>query len=1042
MTPELWQRLKSLFHAALEKNAEERDAFVSVACGGDVELKSHLKKLLDAEAQSTGSFGGPLAAVADFFPGSGTRFQDEEMVLGRFRIIRLIGRGGMGEVYEAEDLQLGRIALKTVRREIALSPGAFERFRQEVLLARKITGPQVCRIHEMFLLPPSDGHEATVFLTMEYLDGVTLASRLAKDGPLPWKEALPAALDLCEGLRLIHAEGIIHRDFKCGNIMLCAHGKGVRTVLMDFGLAQDFEAGNSGSRNKSIYSDGAAIAPRIVGTPEYMAPEQFEGGAVSPATDIYSLGIVLYEMVTGVHPYAGPTPIAAAIRRARHPASPSAVGVRVPAQLDRVIGCCLEYEPAKRFQSAEEVAQALRPGPANLRYLHRDRPWVFRAVCALVLAAVAWGVYHLWQTRHYYRPSLEARRWYGSGVAALREGNYVKATRSLQAALAEEPHYVMAHARLAEAWEDLDFHGNAQQEMLTAAPDARRLAPLDRMYMEAIQATVTHDYARGVEDYKRILGRLPPEDKAAGYVDLGMAYERALDYKGALENYSTATKRDSGNPASFLHTAILQSRLNHVPEAEKAFQRADALFTAEMNQEGLAELDYWRGYAANSVGNSKEAIHYLQQSLDEADRISSGQLQIRALSQLSSAVVGSDTSRAAGYAQQAIRLARGNQLDAWAADGLVRLADAQMRQGNFQSAEDTLQEALQLARQTEQPRVEAFANLGLANLMNQRHLPDQVIAPAQSALDYYNKIGYLTKAAQASLLLIRSQRDKGQYKQALESSNTFLDLANKSGIQDLNRQAEEVIGTVRLEMEQYPEALTHFEKARSLADAASAKNEAAHSADVLWRLGRYGESDAMLRFEPVSENLSNYREQVRIESLLSRGNYREALSSAQQIVTTSTKLTLHNKQELALNVALAESRLGMKQRALDDLRNLETQYPTHEDNELATRELASAEIKLSAGQAQQAHDAAAKAAQYFASNEQLDSDLRSVCLAAAAAKMLKNKGEYDEFSKKAVDISGQIQQTWSPQVTQTYFSRPDIRTLLRQVPLATAPSRR
>src|SRR5215469_6929242 len=689
MTPDLWQRLKPLFHAALEQNAEDRAAFVNLACQGDVELESHLNRLLDAEAQSTGSLEGPLAAVSDFFPGSATRFQAGETVLGRFQIVGLIGRGGMGEVYEAEDLQLGRIALKTMRGEIALSPGGFERFRQEVLLARKITGPQVCRIHELFLLPPSDSHEATVFLTMEYLDGVTLASRLAKDGPLPWKEALPVALDLCEGLRLIHAEGIIHRDFKCGNIMLCAHGKGVRTVLMDFGLAQDFEAGNSGSRNKSIYSDGAAIAPRIVGTPEYMAPEQFEGGAVSPATDIYALGVVLYEMVTGVHPYAGATPIAAAIRRARHPASPSTVGIRVPPQLNRVIGCCLEYEPAKRFQSAEEVARALRPGPANLRYLHRDRPWLFRAACAVVLAAVAWGGYHLWQTRHYFRPSLEARRWYGSGVAALREGNYVKATRSLQAALAEEPHYVMAHARLAEAWEDLDFHGNAQQEMLTAAPDARRLAPLDRMYMEAIQATITHDYARGVEDYKRILGRLPPEDKAAGYVDLGMAYERALDYKRALENYSTATQRDSGNPASFLHTAVLQSRHNHVSEAEKAFQHADTLFTAEMNQEGLAELDYWRGYAANQVGNSKEAIRYLQQSLDEADRISSVQLQIRALSQLSSAVVGSDTSRAAGYAQQAIRLARGNQLDAWAADGLVRLADAQMRQGNFQSAEDT-----------------------------------------------------------------------------------------------------------------------------------------------------------------------------------------------------------------------------------------------------------------------------------------------------------------------------------------------------------------
>src|SRR5215472_5279626 len=153
MTPELWQRMKSLFHEALEQNAEERAAFASAACGEDAELKSHLKRLLQAEAEPTGSHDGPMAAAAEFFPESTTRFQAGETVLGRFHIVRLVGRGGMGEVYEAEDLQLGRVALKTMRREMALSESAFARFRHEVLLARKITGPEVCRIHELFLLP-------------------------------------------------------------------------------------------------------------------------------------------------------------------------------------------------------------------------------------------------------------------------------------------------------------------------------------------------------------------------------------------------------------------------------------------------------------------------------------------------------------------------------------------------------------------------------------------------------------------------------------------------------------------------------------------------------------------------------------------------------------------------------------------------------------------------------------------------------------------------------------------------------------------------
>ena len=224
MTPELWQRLKPLFHAALEEGTQNRAAFIDAACGGDLELKIHLEQLLQAEQQDTGSLDAPLAHLNGFLDDRGARFQPGELVLGRFRIIRPIGKGGMGEVYEAEDLQLGTIALKTIRHGIASSSDAFERFRQEVQLARRVSGSQVCRIHELYLLPASGKYEATAFLTMEYLDGITLYEKMRRDGPMPWKEAMSIALEICEGLRLIHENGIIHRDLKTGNIMLCKQG--------------------------------------------------------------------------------------------------------------------------------------------------------------------------------------------------------------------------------------------------------------------------------------------------------------------------------------------------------------------------------------------------------------------------------------------------------------------------------------------------------------------------------------------------------------------------------------------------------------------------------------------------------------------------------------------------------------------------------------------------------------------------------------------------------------------------------------------------
>src|SRR5271170_8476266 len=286
MTPELWQRLKPIFHAALEEDTQNRAAYIDAACGRDLELKRHLEQLLRAEQQATGTLDAPIAHLNGFLDNQGPRFQPGELILGRFRILHPIGKGGMGEVYEAEDLQLGIVALKTIRHGIASSSDAFERFRQEVQLARRVSGPEVCRIHELYLLPASGKYEATAFLTMEYLDGVTLYERIQTDGPLPWKEALNITLEICEGLRLIHEKGIIHRDLKTGNIMLCKQAGTTRIVVMDFGLARDFSADTFKRDSSSpVEKPGNTLPQMIMGTPEYMAPEQFEGKPVSPATD-------------------------------------------------------------------------------------------------------------------------------------------------------------------------------------------------------------------------------------------------------------------------------------------------------------------------------------------------------------------------------------------------------------------------------------------------------------------------------------------------------------------------------------------------------------------------------------------------------------------------------------------------------------------------------------------------------------------------------------------------------------------------------------
>lgn len=1037
MTPELWARLNPLFAAAVEKPPGERDAFVAEACGDDSELLRELIALVEAHEQQNATADKISENINNLIGRNRSAFSPGEVVSGRFRIVRKLGSGGMGDVYEAFDLELSQaIALKSIRPEIVESTGVLSRFRKEVQFARRLNGPNVCRIHELFIIG-SSAAPSGAFLTMELLDGITLSERIRQTGPISWREAQALVNDICVGLATIHEAGIIHRDLKSRNIMLVNRAGSVRAVVMDFGLAHEVTSSNPEA------DTALTVSGVILGTPEYMAPEQFEGREATPATDLFALGIVLYEMLTGKRPFPSSTILGAAVLRGKRPETVSSTLRGIPHRFDVVIGKCLEYDASRRYQSAEEVAQALRTGPANLKNLRLDRPWLFRVACALILAAFAWGVFAFWQQQVIYKPGPEALQEYNDGLSLIRQGNYAEATRVLQEALKKEQNFVMAHARLSEAWYNLDFQGSAQQELLIAIPRRDRLSPLDRMYLDAIQETVTGDASSALETRRRILDRLAPAQRSSGYVDLGMAYERAGDIPHALESYSHAAQLDGNNPAAYMHTGILQSRLHHVKEGDEAFNRAQAIFEEEIdshggkgNPEGLAELDYERGYAANDRGDPKDAAPLLQRSSGEAAQIPSPQLEIRALAQLSVADRESDQyALALKDAGKAIQLARDNQLESWAADGLVQLASAELDQEHLKEAEEPLQEATQILEQSPQPRVQAFADLTLASLMNQEHLPAKVIAPAQAALQYYKSHGFFSDASNAALLLIRAERDQGQYRQALASGNDYLALAAESGSPLLRVLTEDVVGTAYLKMEQYPNALVHFQNARLLAtkDSLRAYMEL-HCADALWRLGRYPESEEMFKLASGNRSLLAIVSESRVSFLQSQQKYGPALKLAKQLIDGNPDMVADRKVDLEQDETVAEAHLGMKTQALAGLSAYFVPDQSNDDPaDSAQQKLAVAELYLSLGMNRQAYDAAVASHGYFASSGQPDSELQSACLAAAASKALKDDANYRLFSRKALDILARIQQTWGPEDFQKFVSRPDIHSLTMRV---------
>jgi len=276
-----------------------------------------------------------------------------ELLAHRYKVLRYIGKGGMGEVYEAEDCELReRVALKTILPEIAGQEESIQRFKREIQLARKVTHPNVCRIFDLVY------HGTTIFLTMELLEGETLAQRLRRTGAMTTGEAFPLVAQMAAALAAAHKAGIVHRDFKCGNVMLVrakAEDGGLRPVIMDFGLAR-----RSATSDASM---GLSTTSGVIsGTPAYMAPEQVEGREITPAADIYALGVVIYEMVTGRCPFEGDTPLSTAVKRLQEPApSPRSHNPSLDPRWERAILRCLERIPTERFSSAEEIIKALEP---------------------------------------------------------------------------------------------------------------------------------------------------------------------------------------------------------------------------------------------------------------------------------------------------------------------------------------------------------------------------------------------------------------------------------------------------------------------------------------------------------------------------------------------------------------------------------------------------------------------------------------------------------------------------------------------------------
>lgn len=293
------------------------------------------------------------------------------VLAGRFRIEAMLGVGGMGMVYRATDLALDvPVALKLLRPELAERTDAFERFRQELLLARQVSNPHVVRIHDLAR------HDDRWLISMDFVDGESLDRRMDREGPLAVEETLRIARQLAEGLAAAHARGVVHRDLKPANVLLDGDGN---AYIGDFGVA------------RSLASTGLTQAGAVVGTPEYLSPEQARGDAVDARSDLYALGLILYEMLAGKPPFGGGTVAEILAQRlVRSPEPLSRHRADVPPWVARLVDRLLRPLPAHRYANAGDVIAAIDQRKVAREWRPRRGAWIALAVVLAAGAAAGW----------------------------------------------------------------------------------------------------------------------------------------------------------------------------------------------------------------------------------------------------------------------------------------------------------------------------------------------------------------------------------------------------------------------------------------------------------------------------------------------------------------------------------------------------------------------------------------------------------------------------------------------------------------------------
>ncbi|HWS85692.1 MAG TPA: protein kinase [Pyrinomonadaceae bacterium] len=994
--------------------------------------------------------------------------------ISRYRILGTVGEGGMGVVYVAEDTVLARRVAIKIPHAGKDESHYRARFLREARAVSKLRHPNIAAVHDF-----GETEEGQPYIVMELVSGQTLGDLLSNQG-VSVARAVEVACEVAQALSEAHRLGVVHRDVKPSNVVIDEAGT---VKVLDFGLAKQLheESSNGASTEAATLLTARTRSDVVIGTPLYLSPEQARGAKVDGRSDLFALGALLYECLTGRPAFSGANVIEIGAQVLHFdPPPPSKLNPRVPAELDRLTLKALAKRPEDRFQSAAEFAAELQRMRARLpasdtvttRRLtgpditHRSSALItmaeglrrpkFSALSLLAslagLALVIWAVWYVRQPSA-HEPGPEVAKLYEQGVEAMHEGSYFKASGLFQQVVDKDEKFALARARLAEAFVEMDYLDRAREEMLAVnrlVPDFSIYPRAEALYLEAISATVGREHAAAIAAYEKLVGLDPGRPQA--HLDLGRAYERNNQPDKALKSYTEATTRDNSYAPAFLRLGTLHVRRRNQAGAAAALDSAQKLYAGPaVNKEGLAAVHYQRGRLFVILQKNQEAKGEFDRALALARETKNTYQEVQSLIQL--AFIENDKELARKTANDAIRLAQSNGMNDQVANAYNTLGTVFFRLGDYDGADENFNSALQFASNNKLKRYVALAYASLAGLREKQLKPDEAEKFAEQARDFFTEGGYRSEADQSAMVVARAKRRRGGHEEALRIFQDLLRAAEQAGDSAQVGLLHRECGAVFYAQGKYLQAFERFKESENYAKAFRIQSLRTYSllnqAEALWALGRYDEASAnyglLASTDPkelaVSQDVVAHIQATEAEMELTRRHYAEAGEKARRALATfmewkgqSNDLLSRIHGDLCLTEAFGGSRARGRELCEEAVRLASI---NNDPGIVALAHFALAQALLEAGDAAGARDAALRAHEGFSRTGRADFVWRALAVAAKAGRRAADEAAAREYARRAADSLSQFEQSLGAEGA-SYLSRPDVQWLRGELGASTA----